>query len=214
MKGTMTKDQLMAKVNKLLALAGNNPSQEEANAAFLKAQKLIAQYNLNMDEFSEEKEQIVLLAATHKHINGARIHLAAALAKNFRCRVMMVGRTVHFMGYKTDAEVCVKVFNYAYEVADRQGMRVQREHKKQGLPVQGVYNSYMLGFCKGIKEVLDEQCRALMIVVPEEVDEEVKRQSTGTYKGGTRLNGWDSSAYESGKAAGRDHMRSRQIEAH
>ena len=37
----MNKEQLMNKVNKLLALAGNNPSQQEANAAFAKAQKLI-----------------------------------------------------------------------------------------------------------------------------------------------------------------------------
>ena len=210
MKSTMTKDQLMAKVQKLLALAGNNPSQEEANAAFLKAQKLIAQYNLNMDEFSEEKEDIVMMACEHANNNGYRTTLASILGKNFRCRVIMCGNIVNFIGYRTDVKVCVEVFNYAYKVSRRNGQRLERKARKEGC-AHGVFNSYVQGFMAGIKEVLDEQCRALMIVVPEEVDKELKKRANGTFKGGMRFNGWDSSAYESGKSDGKSHMRSRQL---
>lgn len=40
-------NKIADKIQKLLSLAGNNPSQEEAQAALLKAQKLMAQYNID-----------------------------------------------------------------------------------------------------------------------------------------------------------------------
>lgn len=214
MKTTMNREQMMNKVNKLLALAGNNPSQEEANAAYAKAQKLIAEYNLNMDEFSEDKEDIVLLPATHSNNEGYRTKLAMVLAANFRCRVMMCGNTVHFLGYRTDAEVCVKVFNHAYRVSHNQGKRKEKQYREAGYSSKGVAGSYYLGFCAGIKEVLDEQCRALMIVVPNEVDKELQERAGGQYRGGMRQNRVAYDVYQEGRAAGRSHMQSRQLEAH
>lgn len=210
----MNKESLMKKVEKLLALAGNNPSEEEAQSAMLKAQKLIAEYNLDMSNLSpEDKEEIVMMAATHPNNNGYRIRLAQVLASNFRCRAIMCGNTVNFMGYKTDAEVCVNVYNYAYKISRRSGQRIEREARKNGFSTKGVFNSYCIGFCDGIKTVLDEQCRALMIVVPEEVDEELHRKAGGQYKGGIRMRGYDVNSYVQGKEDGKNHMRSRQIEA-
>ena len=47
----MTRETLIKKINKLLALAdtSRNNSEEEAKNAYSKAQALIAEYNLNMD---------------------------------------------------------------------------------------------------------------------------------------------------------------------
>lgn len=208
----MNKEALMDKVAKLLALAGNNPSQQEANAALAKAQKLIAEYNLNMDEFKEDKE-IVMLLATHSNNEGYRTSLAAILAPNFRCRAIMHGNQVAFIGYKTDAEVCVQVFNYAYKVSHNAGLRIERQYRKEGRSTRGVATSYWMGFCHGIKEVLDEQCRALMIVVPSEVDEELNNRAHGSYRGGSRSRGWSNAQYEAGLSDGRSHMRARQLEA-
>lgn len=210
----MNKEALMKKVEKLLALAGNNPSEEEAQAAMLKAQKLIAEYNLDMSNLSsEDKEEIVMMAATHSNNEGYRIRLAQVLGANFRCRVIMCGNTVNFMGYKTDAEVCVKVYNYAYRLSHNKGLKIEHQYRKEGLSTKGVANSYWIGFCDGVKTVLDEQCRALMIVVPGEVDEELHRRAKGQYKGGMRMRGYDVNSYSQGKEDGRNHMRSRQIEA-
>lgn len=209
----MNKEQLMNKVNKLLALAGNNPSQAEANAAFAKAQKLIAEYNLNMDEFEDKKEEIVMMPCEHPNNNGYRTTLSVILGKNFRCRPIMCGGTVNFVGYKTDVQVCVQVFNYAYKVSRRNGQKLERQARKEGRSAHGIFNSYVRGFMAGIKEVLDEQCRALMIVVPSEVDKELKERSGGQYKGGMRHTGFDYGAYSSGQKDGRSHMKARQIEA-
>lgn len=208
----MNKEQLMNKVNKLLALAGNNPSQQEANAAFAKAQKLIAEYNLNMDEFKNKKEEIVMMPCEHPNNNGYRTTLSVILGKNFRCRPMMCGNTVNFVGYKTDVEVCVQVFNYAYKVSRRNGQRLERQARKEGRSAHGIFNSYVQGFMAGIREVLDEQCRALMIIVPDEVEKHADEMSGGRYKGGMRRTCFSSSSYNEGKADGRAHMRSREIE--
>ena len=208
----MNKEQLMNKVNKLLALAGNNPSQQEANAAYTKAQKLIAEYNLNMDEFEDKGEEIVMMPATHSNNEGYRTHLSVIIGKNFRCKPIMCGNTVNFVGYKTDVEVCIQVFNHAYKVSHNAGLRLERQYRKQGLSTKGVANSYWRGFMAGIKEVLDEQCRALMIIVPDEVEKHTDEMSGGKYKGGMRQTGFNSSSYNEGKADGRAHMRSREIE--
>lgn len=206
------KEQLMDKVQKLLALAGNNPSQEEANTAYLKAQELIAKYNLDMSECDEDKDDIVMMPAVHSNNEGYRTKLAVILAPNFRCRAIMSGNIVNFLGYKTDVEVCVQVFNHAYKVSHNAGLRLERQYRKEGYSTRGVANSYYNGFCVGIKEVLDAQCRALMIIVPDEVDKNLAERSQGRYRGGMRMRGYSSEAYNDGKRDGRDHMNARYIE--
>lgn len=208
----MNKEQLMNKVNKLLALAGNNPSQAEANAAFAKAQKLIAEYNLNMDEFTEDKEEIVMMPCEHANNNGYRTILSVILGKNFRCRPMMCGGIVNFVGYKTDVQVCVQVFNYAYKVSRRNGQKLERQARKEGRSAHGIFNSYVHGFMSGVQEVLDEQCRALMIVVPDEVEKYADKIQGKQYRGGMRRTGFSRTSYEEGRKDGRAHMRSREIE--
>lgn len=205
----MNKEELMKKVEKLLALAGNNPEQAEANSALAKAQKLIAEYNLDMGGFKSEKE-IVMLPAIHSNNEGYRINLACVLAPNFRCKPIMSGNKVNFIGYKTDAEVCVKVFNYAYKVSHNQGLRLERQYRKEGKSTKGIANGYWLGFCVGIKQVLDEQCKSLMLVVPDEVNKEVGRRCQQPYAGGMR--GSSLAEYNKGISDGRNHIRSRQVE--
>lgn len=210
----MTREALIKKINNLLALAdtSRNNSDAEARNAYRKAQALIAEYNLNMDELEQKEEHIVLMPATHSNNEGYRTRLAMVLAQNFRCRVMMRGNTVNFLGYKTDAEVCVKVFNSAYRLSHNKGLKLEREARKEGLSTRGVANSYWIGFCNGLKEVLDEQCRALMIIVPDEVDKELNERAGGTYRGGMRNTGMRSEQYMQGRQDGRDHMRAHYIE--
>lgn len=210
----MTRETLIKKINNLLALAdtSRNNSEAEARNAYRKAQALIAEYNLNMDELEQNEEHIVLMPATHSNNEGYRTRLAMVLAQNFRCRVMMRGNIVNFLGYKTDAEVCVKVFNSAYRLSHNKGLKLEREARKAGLSTRGVANSYWIGFCNGLKEVLDEQCRALMIIVPDEVDKELKERAGGTYRGGMRNTGMRREQYMQGRQDGRDHMRAHYIE--
>lgn len=209
----MNKEALMKKVEKLLSLAGNNPSQEEAQSAMAKAQKLIVEHNLDMSKLkSDEREDIVVVRCEHPNNNGYRVTLASILSENFRCKVLMVGNKVNFIGYKTDAEVCKRVFEYAYKTARREGQKKEREARMLTGTGKGVFNAFVSGFCAGVKKVLDEQCRALMIVTPQEVIDKLNNRATGTYRGGMKNHGSDMEAYISGKKTGEAHMRSRQLE--
>ena len=51
-------DKILEKVKKLLALAGNNPSQAEAEAAAAKAQALLQEYNLTLKDVDGEEEAL------------------------------------------------------------------------------------------------------------------------------------------------------------
>ena len=50
-------EQILEKVKKLFALAGNNPNEQEAALALAKAQEILAKYNLSMAQLDEAKEQ-------------------------------------------------------------------------------------------------------------------------------------------------------------
>jgi hypothetical protein len=48
-------ESLVARIRKLLALAGNNSNENEATLAAAKAQELLAAYNLEMSELGDEQ---------------------------------------------------------------------------------------------------------------------------------------------------------------
>ena len=53
----MANERIIKRIEKLLSLAGNNPSQEEAQSAMLMAQKLMAEHNLSMEAFQEKEPE-------------------------------------------------------------------------------------------------------------------------------------------------------------
>lgn len=209
-------EKMLEKVQKLLALAGNNPSEEEAKAAALKAQELIAQYNLDLSKLSpEEKIEYKLVKATHPNNNGYRSKLAVIIAPNFRCRAVLVGSDVHFFGRKDDAEACVAIYNYLYKTMRTAGARKEREARKAGQNTHGVANCYWLGFMEGLQDELASQCKALAIVVPEDVNSKFHERFThlGKYKGGIHMKGHDAEAYNSGYLDGRRSMKKGELGA-
>ena len=87
----MTDKNIISKIEKLLALAGNNPSETEAQAAMLKAQKLMAEHNLDLAQFKdkpqEKKEAIKDYVEGYHNTNWA-ISLAKVICDNFRCNLL------------------------------------------------------------------------------------------------------------------------------
>ena len=49
-------EKIIDKIRKVLELSKNNPSEEEAQAAALKAQKLMAEYHISIKEIETEVE--------------------------------------------------------------------------------------------------------------------------------------------------------------
>ena len=210
-------EKILDKVKKLLALAGNNPSEEEAKAASLKAQQLMAEYNLTLTEAEDDKKLEFANASYACGVdNQWKYELAAVVAKNFRCEHYWLGkRTLVFFGYYTDCEIAKEVFALLFKTCKKRMTQVADKAYAETGTSKGVRYSYTKGFVKGIREVLDAQCTALMIVTPEEVVNKFEDMSKNwktmsvSMKGAERFS---REHYEQGIRDGKDTMKSRAIE--
>lgn len=167
-----TKEEILEKIKGLLALgaASRNNSDEEAKAAMLKAQQLMAKYDISAEEVEgEEEEKYSHEMCEHKWDYAYRIPLASVLAKNFRCMTYSRGKTIVFMGHPSDAKICKATFEYAYQFIQKRGNQIYNKRYSMGYPTKGVFNSYANGFITGLKEAFDVQCTALAIVTPPDV---------------------------------------------
>lgn len=157
----MTNSNIISKIEKLLALAGNNPSETEAQAALLKAQQLMAEHNLDMAQFKDqpqEKKEAVVEYFKGYHNTGWAISLAKVICDNFRCTLMRAaGYGLVFVGLKEDVAICKAVFTFASQTLDKNMMKLRKQYRKQGLPTDGISGDYAAGFVAGLKARYQEQ---------------------------------------------------------
>ena len=217
----MKTEKIIQTIKKVLELSKNNPSEEEAKAAALKAQELLAKYHIDMaeiEDIEDMKAEEISEVAVDVPSKKWKYKLANIVADNFRCKHFYYGKgTVVFYGHKTDAEVAAETFKYLFDIGNRcAGRVVDKEFAKTGTSA-GVYNSFVVGFCDGVAEVLGKQCTALMLVVPQDVKEayaemskEFKSMNCGSIT--TRRNDSCAGAYVSGKEKGREAVSSKQLE--
>lgn len=213
-------EKILNKIKNLLDLANNNPNENEALAAALKAQELMAKYNVELDQLDEKKETREIVTEIYrqsgKHeMRKWKIGLASIIANNFRCKTFFLGRQndVAFYGFKEDAKIALQVFTFLYETGNKFAVRYYNKCKKEGSSTQGVMNTYLVGFRDGVAEVLGKQCTALMIVTPKEVVESYEEMSKDFRSMTTRMNiSGDQNAYSDGKTDGRDMASARSIE--
>lgn len=212
-------EKILNKIKNLLDLANNNPNENEAMAAALKAQELMAKYNVELDQLDDKPEtheiteEIYRQSGKHE-MKKWKIGLSVIVAENFRCRTYTIDKKdVVFYGYKEDAKIALQVFTYLYEVGNKLAVRYYNKCKKEGKETRGVMNTYLIGFRDGVREVLGKQCTALMIVTPKEVNESFDEMTKEwrSVKTTLRMSG-DTSAYSSGKSDGRDIATARSIE--
>ena len=157
----MAEKNIISKIEKLLALAGNNPSEAEAQVAMLKAQKLMAEHNLDMAQFKDqpqEKKEAVTEYFKGYHNTGWAISLAKVICDNFRCNILRAaGYGLVFVGLKEDVAICKAVFTFAANTLDKNMMKLRRQYRKQGLPTDGISGDYAAGFIAGLKAKYKEQ---------------------------------------------------------
>ena len=214
------RQQIIDKIKKLLALSSNNPSKEEAISATLMAQKLMAKYRIQEDETLDEIQEEDLIESiftTQKHdssFHAWRKQLAVIVARNFCCKCYMKGADVVFRGYKQDAEIALNAYMYLYTVGDKLGSKAYKDQLATTGSGKGAYNSFVLGFLKGVDEGLSVQCTALMLIVPQAVEDEWQKFSANFSKGKTqRISVTDSELYMKGREEGKNAIQSRQIES-
>ena len=214
-------EKIIQTIRKILELSKNNPSEEEAKSAALKAQEMLAKYHIDMKAVeSIDIDEVESIEEVRVDVPSKKwkYRLASIVANNFRCKHFYIGKGVLvFYGHKTDADVAAETFKYLFNVGNRlAGREVDRVFGETGTSAN-VYNSFVAGFCKGIEEGLAQQCQALMIITPEDVktsfaemSKNWKSMSGGALRIGVNEHCRD--AYENGKTEGRHAVRSRQIE--
>lgn len=212
------KKQVIEKIKKILALAENNPNENEAVAAAMKAQALMAKFHIENKEIGEEvtEDNIDSLECV---VSGKsqkwRIQLASVIAKNFRCKIYLTNGNITFYGYDEDIKICSEVFYSLYKIGVKLSDKKKREVRKECGTATGVRNTFCLGFVKGIQSELEKQCTALMIVVPKEVsnkyDEMLSNGNWRTKSSGLRISS-DSRIYNEGFMSGKEAMRGKAIE--
>lgn len=211
----MKQDKILDKIKKLLELSKNNPSEEEASSALLKAQELMAKHNVFVEESGDEIIEYAEEKCDSKWNMGFRKPLGHVIAKNFRCEMYIHNNSVVFMGRALDARIAREAFEYAYQFAMTEGNKVYNRAYSLGTKTKGIFNSYTLGFIRGIGEKFDEQCTALMIITPPDVKERFEDMTKGwkTSNSGMRLDTINRGVYEEGRRDGKTILNGRRIEA-
>lgn len=173
----MTKEKILNKIKNLLDLS-TSPNEHEAKAAALKAQELMAKYDIDSQSVVDTTSYIdeichIVCENDGKHsMKKWKVLLAPIIANNFRCKLYFMGNSVVFYGYKRDAEIASEVFKFLFTTGNKLAVRYYNTCKKSGKPTKGVMNTYLSGFAAGVKEDLEKQCTALMIITPKEVTDQ------------------------------------------
>lgn len=210
-------EKIIEKIRKLLNMTQENgASENEAMMAALKAQKLMAEYNINIADIETCDDSMTIIEESFVCGKGDKwkVRLAAIIANNFRCKTYFIGKSqVVFYGYESDAKIALDVFKFLFTTGNKLADRCYYEYYKKGENTRGVKNTFLLGFCQGINDVLGKQCVALMIVTPEEVKKSFDEKTANwkTVQSTLKTNN-DIRAFEKGREEGKTLANSRSIE--
>lgn len=212
-------EKVIEKIRKVLELSKNNPSAEEAKSAAIKAQKMMAEYHVELadiegvsdiDKISED--------GYYTHSGGKwKFTLASIVSRNFRCKNYSKGnRWIMFYGHEIDTKIATEVFEYLYTLGTKLATKEYNKYKKEYGTASGIMNSWYVGYMDGIKSVLEKQSTALMVIVPPDVEDEYENFSanfrTRRRTISINYNDKNSEARQSGFEAGKNAMQSRAIE--
>lgn len=211
-------DKIVDKIQKLFALAGNNPSEKEAQAAALKAQKLIAQYNLNEAELNPTAEKIsyeVVITSIKQH----KFHntLGNIIAQSFACRVILLDKRITFFGRSDNAKAAASTMEFVCKAMQRGGHKATRDAGLQPghTGAASVYNSYVTGFIIALRQAFAEQTVALAVVVPQDVHDEFSKRwpQTRQVRKSCTQQGYSHNAFVAGQRDGATVLNKRALNA-
>lgn len=173
----MDNKKIMERIAKLAnKTVENGCTMDEALAASKMVQKFIAKYHIDMTEYKEEQEKIEKesISYTRKWVR----RLISCLADNYCCE--WVGNSsekkIFIMGRDTDRKTCLAMFNMFYPLIKKGIQEAKREAREKFGTTKDVEALYSIGYIKAIRQELEKQCRALALVIPQEVTEQFHKE--------------------------------------
>ena len=222
------RERIIEKIKRLLAVTEERgATQNEAIAAALQAQRLIAQNDVNDFElFGEEAPELVTVTSEWAREKSWRGLLARVIAENFRCKNYISFREYWwngrkrretcraFYGYDMDASAALLTFEKLVKIGERlAGAEARKARNLYGTAV-GVENNFLLGFVDGVREELEKQSQALLVVTPREVVDgfsEIQSGFTGKKGRPMSVKGDYLGMRDKGHAAGRDSVQASRL---
>ena len=205
--------KIIETIKKLFELSKNNPSEEEAKSAALKAHEMLAKHGIDISEVENLSSEPEVEEITEESVDVPakkwKYTLAHAVADNCRVQFFMHGKnTFIFYGHKTDVSIAVEMFKYLFDVGNKLGLKLYREIKASRGYGDNVYNSCVMGFCEGVREALAEQSKALMVIMPEDVKEAFAERTKGfRVCHNSRPNVYHGEAFRRGRESGYNAMK-------
>jgi hypothetical protein len=180
MSMTAEMEKVMKRVQKLLNLADGNQNENEAQAALLKAQKMMAENNISMSDVNlldtTPKKEVGEASGAWMKIQWFHKAVASVIADNFRCywfyRSWNGKSKLVFMGLKADAELAQMMFDFAILAVEYNADEYVKEQRQLRYirDSKGIKTDYMKGFIRGLSEKFKEQSK--MKVQQETTDEQ------------------------------------------
>ncbi len=152
-------DALIQKLKKLLALAGNNPSQQEAEAALSKAQALAIENGIDLALIgSNEQEDNVVREDMEfgGRLPTVNVYITNVLTKFFNVRIISTGgrnsgRKLIFVGKQSD----INTAKYVYTWLSDTMVRCWHNYYKNNNVALTHKQSYLFGFYNGLVSKLE-----------------------------------------------------------
>lgn len=208
---------IIDKIQKLLALAGNNPEANEAKEALLKAQELMAQYNVDMEGLQQEASIKYLLVETKVKAHKLNNALTKIIAESFACKHIIVGNRLSIFGREDNAKAAASALEFAHKVMVKGGNKATKDagFTPGRTGAAHWYNSYCFGFLKGLNDAMAAQTVALAVVIPEDVKTEFDTRFSNhcAYKSTGLKAACGVSAFEAGRRDGATVMNKRSLGA-
>lgn len=159
-------DALINRLKKLLALAGNNSNQAEAEAAMAKAQKIAIEHNIDLAMIGNSQAENETEIICDKMEFGQRLPTVSAyveiiLKRFFNVRVIrsggrIGGRKLIFVGKRDDVDAAKYIYTWLAETMVtcwhkyKRDLSVPLRHKQ----------SYLIGFHTGLASKLESNRRS------------------------------------------------------
>lgn len=193
--------KIITRIKGLLRLADDNPNDEEGQAAFILAQKLmikhrIDEFDLGGETIGESPEDVTEEAVTiFKRLYWWERELGNIIAENFRVKIYYSNTArktgtkrkskIVFYGLGKDLELAKELFILAYDAVVVYEKKYVRDHRGEGYTAASLKNSYLRGYLNGLRQRFDDQVSELkgkyelVIKIPKVVEDAYAAYSAG-----------------------------------
>lgn len=212
----MTRENIIEKVKKLLALAKSD-NANEAYLAMTRAQEIQAKYNIRVTEIEEKEETVIDITVSPedtKSTTSAYLYLGSHLAKHFRVEVYKSRAGLGIIGLSQDVEVFQEVFRFVYAALRNISARFVKSLPScmDRSTKTAEKNLYIRGFITGAGESLElnEAEHALVVVTPQSVTQYKDKKCNGVWRSSAKMShnaATYNAGYQDGMAVTRNHKK-------